>query len=112
MKSALFIPADEAPRLVEIPDSGSEELHELQTFVGGWIEYVPTEQEVTLYCNEEGKIEGLAYNVLATKMFAGLLQPGDYLAGDVIALGPIDEEGETTSIDASWLERVREAMGV
>lgn len=110
MKSALFIPAEGLPSLVDIPDSGSGELRELQRLVGGWIEYVPTEQDVTLYCNEEGKIEGLPFNVIATQVFGDLLQPHDYLAGDIVALGPIDSEGDTTGIDPVWLETVTPAL--
>jgi hypothetical protein len=106
MKSALFIPVEGEPSLVDIPDSGDGELQELQRLVGGWIEYVPTEQPITLYCNEEGKIEGLPLNPRATLHFSGLLQVGDYLAGDVVVLGPIDEHGENTGIDPSWLQAV------
>lgn len=101
---ALLIPAGGKPEEVEVSDEN--ELDDLQRYVGGWIEYVPTNEDVTLYCNEEGKIEGLPPNPLATSLFGSLLMPGDYLAGDVILLGPIDDEGASTSIDDLWFEYV------
>jgi Domain of unknown function (DUF3846) len=100
MKLALHIPASGTPTAVRI---GDNELGALQELVGGWIEYVPTEQPVTLYCNEEGKIEGLPLNELATQLFGQLLMPGDYLAGDIVALGPLDDEGESTSVSEDML---------
>ncbi len=105
---ALFIPALGNAKAVDLPDESSKHLTALQGFVGGWIEYVPTKQPVTLYCNEEGKIEGLPHNVTATKAFGQEIDP-DYLVGDVIVLGPIDGEGENTSLDVdAWLSYVQE----
>lgn len=107
---ALLIPAGGLPEEVEVSDEN--ELDDLQRYVGGWIEYVPTDQDVTLYCNEEGKILNLPPNPLATELFGSLLMPGDYLAGDVILLGLLDEDGASTSIDPEWIKTVRVHMAV
>lgn len=105
---ALFVPAHGNPRAVDLPDESSGHLQALQGYVGGWIEYVPTRQDVTLYCNEEGKIAGLPVNQTATKAFGQEINP-DYLVGDVIVIGPIDGEGENTSLDVDvWLSYVQE----
>jgi hypothetical protein len=96
---ALVIPAVGDPVEVDIPEGYPGHLDGLQAAVGGWIEYVPTEQDVTLYCNEEGKIEGLPANRVATAAFGQLIQPHDYLAGDVVIIGPQDDEGNDTDLD-------------
>lgn len=108
MKRALLIPAGGTPEEVEIPDK--DELDALQGFVGGWIEYVPTEQDVTLYCNEEGKILNLPPNLLATSLFGALLMGGDYLAGDVIVCGPLDDEGYSLPLPESVVQDVMGAV--
>jgi hypothetical protein len=52
-------------------------LPELQKFVGGYIELVPNARPIA-YCNEEGRLEHLPVNVLASVTF------GQELLGDVI----------------------------
>jgi hypothetical protein len=56
------------------------------------------EQEVSLYCNEEGKLEGLPINPRATAMVKGQLLPGDVLNGDVFIMGVPDDEGNETDV--------------
>ena len=106
---ALVIAASGEAREVDIPEGYPGHLDGLQEAVGGWIEYVPTEQDVTVYCNEEGKIEGLPPNPVATAMFGQMLMQHDYLAGDVVVVGAQDEEGNDTDLDTqAWLSFVRE----
>ena len=106
---ALVIPAEGEPRELEIPEGYPGHLDGLQAAVGGWIEYVPNDMDVTLYCNEEGKIEGLPPNPVATAIFGKFLMQHDYLAGDVVIIGTQDEEGNDTSLDTqAWLSYVGE----
>lgn len=57
-------------------------LQELQTAVGGYIEFVALGEEYLLVINEEGKLHGLPRNDVAT----GLCRQGeDIFAGDWIA---------------------------
>lgn len=73
----------------------------LQTLVGGWIEAIGDMQTWSAYLNEEGKLDGLPVNVLAT-MIAQRLGwrgvPGDVLVGTVVFCGPPDSEGYDTSL--------------
>lgn len=70
-----------------VPKNGKKfSLEELQGFVGGYIELVPDltgkrKGKEIVYCNEEGKLEGLPLNREATLKYA---PPGDVLVGDVI----------------------------
>jgi hypothetical protein len=106
---ALVIPAIGETHEIDIPEGYPGHLDGLQGAVGGWIEYVPTQQNVTLYCNEEGKIEGLPPNPVATRAFGQLLIPHDYLAGDVVIIGAHDAEGNDTSLDVeAWLSYIEE----
>jgi hypothetical protein len=54
-------------------------LEEAQQIVGGYIEYVKV-KEGTLVVNEEGRLLGLPYNDVASKMYGGII------VGNVILL--------------------------
>lgn len=66
-------------------------LDPLQDAVGGYIETVPRfdkyegERCIT-FCNEEGKLEGLAVNARATKLWADQGVTHDILLGDIVIL--------------------------
>jgi hypothetical protein len=56
-------------------------LQELQGFVGGYIQIVPTPGGRVLVCDEEGKFKGYPVNVAATQKY----RPGDdQIVGDVL----------------------------
>lgn len=65
------------------PNNGTDyTLEELQGFVGGYIEIVPTyKDDEILVVNEEGKLEGLPFNKEAT-LLARI--SWDYIAGDAL----------------------------
>lgn len=60
-------------------------LEELQGFVGGLIEMIDLGEGI-MWINEEGKLEGLPINFLATRLARPYLFRGDYIAGDVFVL--------------------------
>jgi len=63
-------------------------LEQLQEFVGGYIEYVPSPWFGECYCNEEAKFKALPHNE-AADIFTGferIKMENDYLAGPVIIL--------------------------
>lgn len=76
------------------PENGKKfSLKELQGFVGGLIEIVPTkEKDMVLVINEEGKLNGSPVNMKATKLYLhGVdrvedwdLGKGDLIFGDVL----------------------------
>ena len=66
-------------------------LEQLQEAVGGYIEYVPIRTDKTgpfehwanyMYCNEEGKLKGLEYNMRATV----LIDFDDAIVGNVVVM--------------------------
>jgi hypothetical protein len=60
-------------------------LKELQAFVGGYIQMLPVPgTNRMMVINEEGKLEGLPDNLLATALMQSVLRPGDFIVGDVV----------------------------
>ena len=58
-------------------------LQALQKAVGGYIETVTLFEDITLICNEEGRLMGLPYNM----EFLGI-----HFVGPVLAVGRIEDE--------------------
>lgn len=106
------ITSDKALSIVEV-----DGLAGYQAIVGGLIEPVTLNRgaDDTLYLNEEGKIIGLPVNSIATDLALNVLQWRDVIVGDVVIVGPLDEEGYDTDIEGPtvrYLRRVaREAGG-
>lgn len=74
----------------------------LQAQVGGLIELlVLPVQECSVYINEEGKLLGLPANCISKCHL-------DYLAGNILILGPVDEEGKhTLDLKPETLEEIK-----
>lgn len=66
------------------PENGTDfELHEMQEIVGGWIEIVYLRDGRIMVVNEEGKVNRLEPNIVATNLL--LAQGGwDMVVGDVL----------------------------
>ncbi len=95
------------------PDEGSL-LADLQKTVGGYIEAVsPAEGDWVLYCNEEGKLQGLPVNRLATT-FINELMPGfaqrDVLVGTVVFVGSTPSGG-SKDVPADIVRRFEAMIG-
>ena len=60
-------------------------LEEMQTIVEGYVEQVWLDENTTMFLNEEGKLEGLPFNIEATKVFLSH-HPGtnDFIVGNVL----------------------------
>ena len=60
-------------------------LSELKEFVGGYIECIYLTPKQVMVINEEGKLIGLPYNVVATEAFRMAFQPtDDFIVGDAL----------------------------
>lgn len=69
------------------PKNGRDfQLDELKRFVGGFIEIVRINDKQIMVVNEEGKLNGLPYNSLATEALILAYQGrvDDYIVGDVL----------------------------
>jgi hypothetical protein len=99
-------------------------LEELQAAVGGYVEVRELKNGVTMWLNEEGKIDwtGLGgsatrdelENVKATYLFVhrGVVpvRAGDFIAGNVAFTGGPDRRGDTTGLSEEGLAMIRHAV--
>lgn len=88
----LFIKASEMPKVIEVKN----DLKPLQDLVGGYIECVRISSNVSLVCNEEGKLKDLSYNL-------ALLSKGgedivDVIFGDCFLVGNDKETSDFADI--------------
>lgn len=60
------------------------ELEELQKVVKGSIEIIYLGNDQAMVVNEEGKLEDLPYNFIATQMYQRSTRAFDYIAGDAL----------------------------
>jgi len=86
------------------------EYQDINLFVGGLIEAVTFgDKPYFAYANEEGKLLGLPENKYATELWYNSGQRillGDYIAGDVVFFGLVDEVGDNTDAPASLLDEL------
>ncbi|MGE3836099.1 MAG: DUF3846 domain-containing protein [Acidimicrobiia bacterium] len=87
-----------------LPDASYETIRD---GVGGWIEAALTDESLTLWINEEGKIDRLPFNPLGHALWNevdiyGCIPAGDWLAGPCVVTGPPDNDGNATAVP-DWL---------
>jgi hypothetical protein len=99
MRQAVIIRTTGLTELVNL-DEAKDQLKFMQEVVGGWIEAVDVQDNMTLWCNEEGKLMGLDPNYVAVSKTSAheVLMPGDIIAGDVIITGGTGSDGETLGL--------------
>lgn len=94
--AVIYIVPGEPIRVREVASGDKPSLEQLQEFVGGYIEHVPSPWFAECYCNEEGKFKALPANE-AADIFTGferIKMASDYLAGPVIILHNFAEEDD------------------
>lgn len=70
----------------------------LSRAVGGFIEAVNLPNGLTLWVNEEGKLDGLPVNEYATRLFVSAFGAVDVIVGNAIVTGGADDDGETLGL--------------
>jgi hypothetical protein len=105
MKTALRINIDFT---TEILDLEEDSLKKLQGAVGGWVQAVDLQENLTLWCNEEGKLIGLTPNVIGTHMFEKSFGMTDVIMGDVVFTGGTDDEGDNLGLPHAWQVQLEE----
>lgn len=93
-------------------DRQDQVLGVLQRIVGGYIEAIPSADSVTIWVNEEGKLQGLQENILAEQFYKpfdryGCLKAGDWIAGNVVITGKASPSGRATSAPTNTLDLIR-----
>lgn len=103
---ALLITHDQT---IKILDSDFD-LQTIQSCVGGLIQPIyfgPDNNHFFAYVNEEGKILDLPENKIVTEFWYNsgeTILIGDYVAGNVLFFGEIDENGDNTDVPDDVIE--------
>ena len=112
MKLALKLSTDNTLTDLDL-DAPAGSLAVLQSGVGGWIEPVDLSEEVTMYCNEEGKLGDYLPNPIATIIFNTTFAPTrDIIMGDVVFTGGVDDEGDTLGLPAEAEAAIRDVVKI
>ena len=108
MKTALRINTDFT---TEILDLETDILEKLQAAVGGLIQAVDLHDDLTLWCNEEGKLIGLTPNIIGTHLYEKNFAVTDVIMGDIVFTGGTDDEGDNLALPTAWLVQLQELAG-
>ena len=105
--TAILIPASQTAA-VELRKLDSKDLGAYQALVGGYVESVNLDNpSASMYINEEGKLIHLPVNMQATYVewaHNGLMRNEDVVMGDAFILGPVDGNGEDTSVPQLYVD--------
>lgn len=105
MKTALRINTDFTTEILDLED---DSLKKLQDAVGGLIQAVDLHDDLTLWCNEEGKLIGLTPNVIGTHLYEKNFGMVDVIMGDVVFTGGTDDEGDNLGLPFAWQVQLQE----
>ena len=84
---------------IELIDLSSGSLEKMQAAVGGWVQAIELSNELMMWCNEEGKMNGLEHNPFAQHLWDRAFGAGtDYIVGTVVITGGSDDEGDTIGL--------------
>ena len=108
---AIKLNTDGIAEEVQLADEGSQ-LKQLQEAVGGWIQAVDLTDKLTMWCNEEGKLNRLPINSLATDLWEESFGQTDIIVGNVIFTGGTGEEGETLGLNEDTANKLRKLFGL
>lgn len=98
MKSAITINTEGEVKEVQL-SNGDDNLAQLQEAVGGLVEAIDLTPNLTLWCNEEGKLRDLPINFSATLLWEKYFGQTDVILGNVILTGGTGKEGETLGLN-------------
>lgn len=75
------------------------QLEQVQKAVGGLVQAIGFDDDLTMWLNEEGKMLKLPHNPMAQYLWDNQFGEGtDYIVGDMVLTGGADSEGETISL--------------
>lgn len=91
-----------------VEDLNGDLYHEISTTVSGMVEAVTLDDAGSMYINEEGKLYNLPVNEVATRLFKTFFPwSNDYIVGNAILFGPVDNMGEETQVTPEIIRMVQ-----
>jgi hypothetical protein len=97
-KQVIVITPENSVAVAEMPAGDTAEYNFISTAVDGWVECVELREElagISLWVNEEGKMNNLDYNSLATILWETSYGFTDVIVGTAVVTGGTDETGAT-----------------
>lgn len=108
MKKAFKLSVHGETQVVDL-DAPEGSLKVLQSAVDGYVQAIDLSANLTMWCNEEGKLIGLNRNEKATEQFREVFGAVDVIMGDVIFTGGVDDEGDTMGLTQDQILRLLQA---
>lgn len=96
---------------VQVLDLTEDSLSKMQAVVDGYVQCVDLTEQVSLWCNEEGKMNGLPVNRVGTSMWIEQYGETDIIVGNIVLTGGTDDEGELLSLTPEALEAAGLTVG-
>lgn len=87
--------------------SEGDVLKNMQAIVGGLVEVAYLDEDCSMWLNEEGKLDHLPVNMVATVLWKFAYSGEDFIVGDVFLTGPSDEEGYAMSLAFDKVEKYK-----
>lgn len=106
MRKAVVIGFDESIGVLDL-DAPEGSLKVLQDAVDGWVQVVDLAPKLSIWVNEEGKMNGLPYNGIATAIYQDRFGAVDIIVGNAVLTGGTDDEGETIGLTDEQVARIQ-----
>lgn len=106
---AITLTAEGEAKEIELVQDEAQ-LKILQEAVGGWVQAIDFTPTLTLWCNEEGKLNGLPINPMATFLWERYFGFTDIICGNVIFTGGTGDEGETLGLNEETAKQLRKTL--
>jgi hypothetical protein len=71
------------------------------------VQAIDISDDLTLWCHEEGKVLGHPHNDTGSLIFRGKFGGLDYIVGNIVLTGGVDDEGDTLGIPEGQVEGLR-----
>jgi hypothetical protein len=109
---AIHIKTDRTIKIVEPENGKSFTLKELQEYVGGMVDIQHLPDGRVIYLNDNGKIEGLEKNEIATEIWKRAYPIDEYpdnndelMVGDILLMEKTDDELQEIIAELEYEER-------
>lgn len=106
MRNALVIGMDESLEVIDLGKTTEESSEVLKNAVDGLYQTIDLKRDLTMWVNEEGKLDGLMTNSIATAIFQAKFGMIDIIVGNAVLTGGVDDEGETIGLTEPQVEQL------
>jgi hypothetical protein len=103
MERVIHISTDNKIEVMEVEQIEYDTLYEA---VNGLVELVSINEDIDMWLNEEGKVNGLEPNIIASLLYNKVFPNFDVIMGDVVITGGADDEGNTVGLSDQSIQDV------